>query len=74
MKTAVDLVLIVAWVAATLAVVHGVGHYRRVRVIRLGLVGPNEYRGEKDAALWLVVFLAGTLLGAIACLAAIAVR
>lgn len=73
MKTVVDLALLVAWVSGTLAVVYGVGHYRRVRVRRLGLLGPNEYRAEKDAALWLAVFLAGTLLGAVACLAAIAV-
>ena len=70
MKTALDVMIIITWVTAYLAVVYGVGHYRRTRAIMLGLMCPHEYRAEKDPGLRLVVFLAGTLLGVVAYLAA----
>jgi len=66
MKTALDLIFIISWITAYLTVVYVVAHYRRARATVLGLVEGHEYRAEKDAVLWLVVFLAGTLLGAIA--------
>jgi|MudIll2142460700_1097286.scaffolds.fasta_scaffold266503_1 hypothetical protein len=66
MKTIVDVVLIIAWVTAYLTVVYGVGHYRQARARALGVAGPHDYRAEKDAGLWLAVFLAGTLLCALA--------
>ena len=66
MKTTVDLIFIISWIAAYLTVVYAVARYRQTRATVLGLVELREYRAEKDAVLWLVVFLAGTLLGAIA--------
>ena len=66
MKTALDLIFIISWITAYLTVVYVVAHHRRARATVLGLVDGHEYRAEKDAVLWLVVFLAGTLLGAIA--------
>ena len=70
MKTALDLVLIVMWTTVYLAVAYGFGHYRRMRATTHGLVAPQEYRAEKDPGLWLVVFVAGPLLGVVASLAA----
>jgi uncharacterized membrane protein len=66
MKTLLDVILILAWVVVYLAVVYGVGRYRRARAVALGIAGPHEYRADKDAGLWLAVFVAGTLLCAVA--------
>jgi hypothetical protein len=70
MKTALDLIFVILWITAYLTVVYVVAHYRRARATVPGLVEGHAYRAEKDAVLWLVVFLAGTLLGAIAYFAA----
>ena len=66
MKSLLDVALILAWVVVYLAVVYGVGRYRRARALSLGIVGPHEYRADKDAGLWLAVFVAGALLCAAA--------
>ena len=66
MKSLLDVVLILAWVVTYLAVVYGVGRYRRARALALGFVGPQEYRADKDAGLSLAVFVAGALLCAAA--------
>ena len=72
MKTFINIILIVAWVAAYLSVVYGVAHYRRARALAMGLATADEYRAEKDPVLWLAVFLAGSLLGAACYLATMA--
>jgi len=66
MKTILDVVLIIGWVSAYLAIVYVVGNYRQARARALGVAGPHDYRAEKDAGLWLAAFLAGTLLCALA--------
>jgi hypothetical protein len=66
MKSLLDVTLILAWVVVYLAVVYGVGRYRRARALSLGIAGPHEYRADKDAGLWLAVFVAGALLCAAA--------
>jgi hypothetical protein len=66
MKSLLDVTLILTWVVVYLAVVYGVGRYRRARALSLGIAGPHEYRADKDAGLWLAVFVAGALLCAAA--------
>jgi hypothetical protein len=66
MKSLLDVILILAWVVTYLAVVYGVGRYRRARALALGIAGPNEYRADKDPVLWFAVFVAGALLCAVA--------
>jgi hypothetical protein len=66
MKSLLDVILILAWVGTYLAVVYGVGRYRRARALALGIVGPHEYRADKDPGLWFAVFVAGALLCAVA--------
>jgi hypothetical protein len=66
MKSLLDVALILTWVVVYLAVVYGVGRYRRARALSLGIAGPHEYRADKDAGLWLAVFVAGALLCAAA--------
>jgi hypothetical protein len=66
MKSLLDVILILAWVVIYLAVVYGVGRYRRARALALGIAGPHEYRADKDPGLWFAVFVAGALLCAAA--------
>jgi len=66
MKPLLDVILILAWVVTYLAIVYGVGRYRRARAVALGIVGPHEYRADKDGGVWLAVFVAGALLCAVA--------
>ena len=66
MKSLLDVILILAWVVTYLGVVYGVGRYRRARALALGIVGPHEYRADKDVGLSLAVFVTGVLLGAAA--------
>jgi hypothetical protein len=66
MKSLLDVILILAWVVTYLAVVYGVGRYRRARALALGIAGPHEYRADKDPGLWFAVFVAGALLCAVA--------
>jgi hypothetical protein len=61
MKTIPDIIVFVAWVAASLTVVSVVGHYRRTRAHVVGPAGRNEYRADRDIALQLIVFLIGVL-------------
>ena len=69
MKMLMDVVLLLAWIGVSLAVVYAVGHYRRARAMALGLSGQGSYRAEKDLGLWFAIFLAGTVLCGIAYLA-----
>jgi hypothetical protein len=66
MKSLLDVILILAWVVTYLAVVYGVGRYRRARALALGIAGPHEYRADKDPGLWFAVFVAGALLCVVA--------
>jgi hypothetical protein len=66
MKSLLDVILILAWVVIYLAVVYGVGRYRRARALALGIAGPHEYRADKDPGLWFAVFVAGALLCVVA--------
>jgi hypothetical protein len=66
MKSLLDVILILVWVVTYLAVVYGIGRYRRARALALGIAGPHEYRADRDPGLWLAVFVAGALLCAAA--------
>ena len=61
MKTVLDIIVFVAWVAASLTAVSVIGHYRRTHAHVVGPAGRNEYRADRDMALQLIVFLIGVL-------------
>lgn len=61
MKTILGMIVFVAWVAMSLAIVSLVGHYRRTHAHVGGAVGRNEYRADRDVALQLIVLLIGVL-------------
>ena len=61
MKTILDMIAFVAWVAMSLAVVSLVGHYRRMHAHVGGAAGRNEYRADRDVVLQLIMLLIGVL-------------
>ena len=61
MKTFIDIILVLVWVVAYLAVVNAVGQYRKARAHASGPVGRSEYRADRDVALKLVVLVVGVL-------------
>ena len=61
MKTILDMIAFVAWVAMSLAVVSLAGHYRRMQAHIGGAVGRNEYRADRDVVLQLIMLLIGVL-------------
>jgi ABC-type thiamin/hydroxymethylpyrimidine transport system permease subunit len=70
MKSALDVILILAWLSAYLGVVYVAGQYRRARTRALGFAGRDEFRAEKDVGVWCVTLVTGVMLGAAAFFAA----
>ena len=61
MKLLVDIILLLAWITAYLAVVFWVGCFRRARAHPLGPTGRIDYRADKDVALRILVFVVGVV-------------
>jgi len=72
MKTALEIALLLTWLAVYLGVAYGVGQYRRSRLRALGVIGRSDFRAEKDWGVWVALLVAGVLLGATAFLASLA--
>jgi hypothetical protein len=70
MKTAVEIALLLTWLAVYLGVAYEVGLYRRSRLRALGVIGRSDFRAEKDLGVWFALLVAGLLLGATAFFAA----
>ncbi len=66
MKPLMNSVLFLAWVSVYLLAIAWISRYRKARVHDVGLVCRDEYRAEKDALLWLAVFILGVFLLALA--------
>lgn len=70
MKTAVEIALLLTWLAVYLGVTYLVGQYRRSRLRALGVIGCSDFRAEKDWGVWVALLVTGLLLGATAFVAA----
>lgn len=72
MKTAVEIALLLTWLAAYFGVAYWAAQYRRSRLRALGMSGRFDFRAEKDLGVWFALLVAGVLLGATAFLASLA--
>ncbi len=61
MKTLLNMIVLIAWVALSLAAVSMVGHYRKRHAHVSGATTCDEYRADRDFALQLIVFFIGVL-------------
>ncbi len=59
MKTLLNMIVFVVWLALSLAAVSLVGHYRKRQAHVGGAATRDEYRADRDVALQLIVFLIG---------------
>jgi len=62
MKSVLDAVLFLAWVAGYLAAVSWVVRYRKTKVGALGGTRSTDYRGDKDLTLRLAILVLGVLM------------
>ncbi len=62
MKSFLDVVLFLAWVAAYLASVSWVARYRKAKAHALGPSRHTEYRTDKDLALRVAIFILGAVM------------
>jgi hypothetical protein len=61
MKTLLNMIVFVVWLALSLAAVSLVGHYRNRHAHVGGATTRNEYRADRDLTLHLIVFFIGVL-------------
>jgi hypothetical protein len=62
MKSVLDAVLFLAWVAGYLAAVSWVVRYRKTKVGALGGTRNMDYRGDKDLTLRLAILVLGAVM------------
>jgi len=62
MKSVLDAVLFLAWVAGYLAAVSWVVRYRKAKVGALGGTRNTDYRGDKDLTLQLAILVLGAVM------------
>ena len=61
MKTLLNTIVVVVWLALSLAAVSLVGHYRKRHAYGGGGTTRDQYRADRDLALQLIVFFIGVL-------------